>query len=127
MCARYLTMKQLREEHEEWFRPSNILQGKKALTSTKRELLERVHTLEAENGELQEKVRDLEQHKRLLAGYAESTHTCSQCQAKFDDLCPPKDEDRLRNSMLCINALIRWAEITIQRDKERTEKFPWEV
>lgn len=29
MCARFLTMKQLREEHEEWFRPSEVVMTKK--------------------------------------------------------------------------------------------------
>lgn len=48
MCARFITMKQLREEHEEWFRPSEVVITKKNLTSTKRELLERIRELEEE-------------------------------------------------------------------------------
>lgn len=58
MCARFLTMKQLREEHEEWFRPSEVVITKKNLTSTKRELLERIRELEAENANLKRQLRD---------------------------------------------------------------------
>lgn len=81
----------------------------------------------AENRALREKVQALEEHKKWLAGYAESAHTCSQCPAKHENLCPPKEEDRARFSRPCVNALIQWAELVTKEDKERTYLFPWEV
>lgn len=72
-------------------------------------------------------VRELEEHKKWLAGYAESAHTCSQCPAKHYNLCPPKEEDRARFSKPCIKALIQWAELVTKQDAERTYPLPWEV
>ena len=65
MSGRIFSMKQLREEHEEWYRPSEIVITKKDLSSTKRELLERIRELEAENAELKERIKAAD---RAIAG-----------------------------------------------------------
>ena len=57
MSGRIFSMKQLREEHEEWYRPSEIVITKKDLSSTKRELLERIRKLEAENADLRNQLK----------------------------------------------------------------------
>ena len=58
MSGRVFSMKQLREEHEEWYRPSEIVITKKDLSSTKRELLERIRELEAENADLKNQLKE---------------------------------------------------------------------
>ena len=57
MSGRIFSMKQLREEHEEWHRPSEIAITKQELSSTKRELLERIRELEAENADLRNQLK----------------------------------------------------------------------
>lgn len=59
MSGRIFSMKELREGDEEWFRPSEVLRTKKDFTSPKRELLERIRELEAENADLRLKVEEL--------------------------------------------------------------------
>lgn len=60
MSGRIFSMKELGENDEEWRRPSNIVQTKAGISATKRELLERICELEAENAKLVKTISERE-------------------------------------------------------------------
>jgi hypothetical protein len=79
MCERIFSIKELSENDEEWFSPSEIVITKRKLFSTNRELLERIHELETENQTLQKQVQELEKALIELVKIEVRLPECAVC------------------------------------------------
>lgn len=106
MCVRFLTMKQLMEEDEEWFRPSEVVITKKNLTSTKRELLERIRELEAENADLKRQVTEAICY--ILSNEGASMSDCRTCF--FVSSCERKPQQCEPDYEMCLRAVRKYIE-----------------